>query len=150
MATETVEETVEKLEIPVRFAARKATELRLVLTERHPIYDNNGQRLGQTPGVTAEFRNGLYETTDPEIVAKLRAHPGMNMTFVEVGAEPDRVPSSGPMIERVMKATAELDAVSLEEILKEEQEGHARPDVIAACEAAIRRVHGIDSESAGA
>ena len=68
MATETVEETVEKLEIPVRFAARKATELRLVLTERHPIYDNNGQRLGQTPGVTAEFRNGLVASWQEELV----------------------------------------------------------------------------------
>lgn len=150
MATETVEETVEKLEIPVRFAARKATELRLVLKERHPIYDNAGLRLGNTDGITAEFKSGLFETDDPEVVALLRAHPGLNMTFVEVGAEPDRVPSSGPMIERVMKATAELDAVALEEILAEERQGYDRPDVIAACEAAIRRVHGIDSESAGA
>lgn len=150
MATETVEEKAEKLEIPVRFAARKATELRLVLKERHPIYDNAGLRLGNTDGITAEFKAGLFETDNPEVVALLRAHPGMNMTFVEVGAEPDRVPSSGPMIERVMKATAELDAVALEEILAEERQGHDRPDVIAACEAAIRRVHGIDSESAGA
>ena len=148
MATETVEETVERLEIPVKFASRGSSALRLVLVARRPVYDNAGLRLGHTDGITAEFRNGFYETDDPEVVALLRAHPRKDMTFVEVGAEPDAVPSSEPAIEAILKATAELDAVTLEEILEAEQDGHQRPNVLTAAQAAIRRVHGV--EPAGA
>lgn len=149
MATKTVqEETVERLEIPVRFAARRSQGLRLVLTPRQPLYGQGGERIGQTEGLTVEFSHGLFETDDPALVEKLRSHPQRDREFVEIGAEPDRVPSSEPVIEAILKATAELDAPALEAIKAEEESGHNRPDVMTAVQAAIRRVHG--QEPAGA
>ena len=143
MATETVDEVeVERLEIPVRFAARRSQELRLVLIPRRPVYGQGGERIGQTDGLTVEFRRGLFESDDPEVVERLRSHSQKDREFVEVGAEPDRVPSSAPVIEEILKATAELDAVSLERIREEEIAGHGREDVMATVDAAIRRVHG--------
>ena len=149
MATKTVdEETVEKLEIPVRFAARRSQELRLVLVPRRPVYGQGGERIGQTDGLTVEFRHGQFESDDPEIVERLRTHSQKDREFVEIGAEPDRVPSSGPVIEEILKATAELDAVRLEQIREEEVAGHGREDVLATVDAAIRRVHGQEPEKA--
>ena len=149
MATEVAEEqVVERLEIPVKFASRRSSELRLVLVQRRPVFGEGGLRIGQTEGITAEFHNGFYETDDPEIVERLRKHTQLNHEFVEVGAEPDAVPSSEPQIEAILKATAELDALTLEEILQAEQNGHQRPDVLTAAQAAIRRVHGVEPADA--
>lgn len=148
MTTEAAEEQAERLEIPVKFASRRSSELRLVLVPRRPVFGEGGLRIGQSEGLTAEFHGGFYESDDPDVVERLRRHSQLNHEFVEVGAEPDRVPSSAPAIEAILKATAELDAVTLEEILAEEQNGHQREDVISAANAAIRRVHGV--EPAGA
>lgn len=136
-----------RLTMPVLFRSR-GRQFRAVTDPKRPFFDSVGVRIGDTPGAVCEFApNGTYETDDPGIVAALMARPSFNLEFVRVGMEVDRPPDSRPVIDKIMQAMLDLDVPVIDEILEAETAdgGHDRPDVIAACESALRRCANLDT-----
>ena len=125
----------------VQFRSR-SRRLRVVVRAQRPRYDQYGQQREADAGIVAEFHEGLYTTRDPEIVWSLMTRQSFNREFFRVGMEPDAVPDSAPVIDRLVKAAIELEVGLIEEILTAERAGDKRPDVIALAETSLRRIHG--------
>lgn len=125
----------------VQFRSR-SRRLRVVVQPQRPQFDQYGQQRAAAPGIVAEFHEGLYTTTDPTIVWSLMTRSSFNREFFRVGMEPDAVPDSQPVLDKLMKATIELDVGTIEEIQAAERDGDKRPDVLAFCETALRKIHG--------
>lgn len=125
----------------VQFRSR-GRRFRAVTVAKRPVFDNHGVKVGETPGEVAEFAEGLLTTRDPIVVWSLMTRSSFNREFFRVGMEPDAVPDSQPALDKLMKATIELDVGTIEEIQAQEREGDKRPDVLAFCETALRKIHG--------
>lgn len=73
---------------PVRFVSRHG---RLEITIVHDSDKWNGPHyMGKTPDKIAKFENGVFVTSDPEIIEGMRNHPGLKngRLFTEVAAQP--------------------------------------------------------------
>jgi len=73
---------------PVRFVSRHG---RLEVTIVHDSDKWNGPHyMGKTPDKIARFANGVFTTSDPEIIDGMRNHPGLKngRLFTEVAARP--------------------------------------------------------------
>lgn len=125
----------------VQFRSR-SRRLRVVVQPQRPQFDQYGQQRSASPGIVAEFHEGLYTTRDPTIVWSLMTRSSFNREFFRVGMEPDAVPDSQPTIDRLVKAGIELHVGEIEEILAAERTGDGRPDVIALGETLLKRIHG--------
>lgn len=92
------------------------------------------------PGVTHEFTEGRLVVSDPETIEWLRDHEALGQLFYEVGNEPDRPGESTAKIHQAIIDHAfngEFDKIA--DILVQERTTLSRPDVIAACEAALNK-----------
>lgn len=132
-----------RLTMPVQFRSR-GRRLRVVVVAKRPLFDSNGMKVGETPGQVAEFQEGLFSTDDPTTVYSLMIRSSFNREFFRVGMEPDAVPDSAPVIERLVKAAIELDAPTIQGLLDAERAADNRPDVIALAETSLRRIEGLD------
>ena len=76
-------------EIVARYISRR-TELRINLKSSY--YKEVEGRTAMVPGISVRFKEGVYETRDPEIISMLESHPnfgeGDNGEFIRV---PDNV-----------------------------------------------------------
>ena len=84
------------------------------------------------------FENGVYQTTDENVVAWMREHPRFNEVFHEVGNEPDRMlPSVPDLTEQITRALLEGDTAKLSAIIIAEQDTHGREAVLEPAMAAL-------------
>lgn len=140
---EIVEHSGKKI-APVTFKSRGSNQV-VICKARHRLVDARGG-VQVTPGVSYQFtpdeggKGGVFTTDDKVVADYLRSREGFNREYVEVGNEPDRMPSPAPVIDRVMDAQIELDIDALDEIEHEENATWARPAVLEAVAAARRRV----------
>lgn len=134
-----VPEGMEPLAVPVTFRSR-GSNLCLVRLSRHRVTMPNGE-VQTSPGIHYDFSpNGEFTTDNPDAVAWIRGRQTFNTEFFEVGAEPDRIPSSDAVLESVVRAAMDRDLHTLEELEAMEQAGYARTDVLAAVRGARRQV----------
>lgn len=96
-----------------------------------PLRDEQGRMTGER-----EFQDAI---------SWMRAHPrkdliGTHGSFVEVGAEPDRVPQPDVELEEVIEHTVTLNPQALRDLVARERAGHNRPLLIDAAEKALQRV----------
>lgn len=128
----------------------KGSNQNAIRKARHRLVNAAGD-VSVSPGVHYQFLphtdGGGEFTTDDEVVADfLRSREGFNREYVEVGNEPDRVPSPAPVLDLVMDAQINLDVAGLDELEQEEQASWKRPAVLEAIAAARRRVRKSQAE----
>jgi hypothetical protein len=124
----------------VRFRSRGVNYSLTVVPARTRLTDFGKEDL---PGRRISFApDGEYVTDDPEEIAAIRATPMLNLEVFEVGAEPDAIPASDEVLDRIMQAAMELDAETLEAIEATEVAGYNRRDVLASVRSARLRVSG--------
>jgi hypothetical protein len=128
-----------------QYAARRS-ELRLVKVGVYPIYGPGGQKVGDKPGETVEFRNGLLTvdlTQDETAIAAGRSVPTEELVeWLErhrlLGDREEgffKVEIAAPAISdaemgALMDAAVNLDTDKLQAILEAEQQGWQREAII--------------------
>ena len=60
--------------------------LKIVIKSPESIYEQ-GRRVGTIPGKYADFKGGLFETSDLEVIEKLRNNKKYGISFYEVPSE---------------------------------------------------------------
>jgi hypothetical protein len=145
----------------ILFLARRE-ELRLVKTPRRPVLNPvDGQRLGESRGVTFAFLNGSLRLTpdekgdvhimDPggageatlpltEALAFLEGHRrfgDVNEGFWRV--DPTAPPVTRDELDRIVRAATEFDRETLEAIVEQEASGWNREDVLHVARGSIER-----------
>lgn len=145
--TEGATVAIAELETPTTtaiFMARRR-DLVLVRVPQRTHFDPVSQEKYVTEGQRIEFREGRFETADPELIEWLRGHDRFGDSsegFVEI--EP---PTPAPTVElqQLMAAAARLDVEAIETILAAERAGHERELVIEAAEAALEQIKAIEA-----
>lgn len=142
MAPRTAAPTTPDVETPerIRFRSRGVNYALTIEPARTRLNDFGKEEI---PGRRISFApDGEYVTSDPVEIAALRATPMLNLEVFEVGAEPDAIPPSDDVLDRIMQAAMELDAETLEAIEATEVAGYNRRDVLASVRSAQLRVRG--------
>lgn len=143
MSTATEEITTEYVEPDptpnlARFQA-PGEGLRLVIEPKQERVDQFGKKSAiANSGKTIEFvkagRSQVYETTDPDEIEFLRAHPVKERNgFFEV---PVPKPPAQPVLMKVIELATARDAAALVDLFEKEQQGWKRPEVLEAITAA--------------
>lgn len=103
---------------------------------RKPVGENGD--FINIPGVYSQFIDGQLVVSDPEELEQLRKSDSFGKLFFEFGNEPSRPGASTADLHRkIMNLTFAGDYAAIADILVGERTTLSRPDVIAACEAAI-------------
>lgn len=128
-----------------QYAARRS-ELRLVKQGVYPIYGPGGQKVGDKPGETVEFRNGLLTidlTQDETSIAAGRSIPTEELVewlerhrllgdreegFFKVEVAAPAV--SQDEMDRLLQAAVALDTDTLTAIIEAEEQGWARDAIL--------------------
>jgi hypothetical protein len=155
MATQELVATPTKV---AQYASRRS-DLRLVKVPIYPRYGGEGRKVGELPGETVEFRNGLltidltkdetviaadHRVSTPELVEWLEEHrllgdPDEGFFKVQV-AEP---PVSEDEISRLQDAAIELDIDTLEAMIAQEEAGWQRDAILRNARKSIKSIHEI-------
>lgn len=110
---------------------------RVVLIPGRTVYNAHGQEVGTEPGITAEFQNGRYATSDPEEIELLRRR----MAAPDGPAIWEVDPLSlAPDATELLMSLVGADPATIAAVLAEERAGYERPSVIEACERALSQV----------
>lgn len=97
-----------------------------------------------SPAITFDFSpNGEFRTNDKRAVDYLQSLDSYRREFWLLGDEVDAVPSSEPVIAKIMALAIELDDDGIAELERQEQESYERADVLIACAQARRQVQGL-------
>lgn len=138
----------------VMFLSRRR-ELRLVKVPRYPVHAAGGRQIGEEPGEAIAFRDGRCDV-DPagdfeledgrkvpgsEILAWLAGHKrngDVNEGFWEVDHLAP-APSSVEL-EQLVAAATELDADKLSELIRQEEEGWGREQILTVARGALEKV----------
>ena len=120
----------------VRKFASQYPELRLVMQPADDIPVDNRGHTRRVPGAYINFRDGLYQTSDPAEIEFLENHVNRDRLFREV-TELVPKPDSAPILRRIVELTGRRDIDALNEILTQERLGEQREDVLDACETAV-------------
>jgi hypothetical protein len=92
-------------------------------------------------GIAYNFEpNGEFVAKSANVAEFLRRRPMFNVEFWEVGAEPHTPPDPSLMLDKILKATMELDLDTLEELRAAEAASHGRKVVLDQITAAQRRI----------
>ena len=131
------------LDTPVTFVSR-GREMKVIVVPRRRYTGPTGEQYF-TNGITLDFApNGQYTTRNRRNVEILRARPGMNREYWELGKEPHAKPSAEPVLDAIFDAVLALDDAALEAIEAEERETHQRDEVLRAVRKARERVQGFN------
>jgi hypothetical protein len=144
-----VEHSGRKLPRPVTFKSKGKNQT-IIRKGRHRFTDISGD-VQVTTGVHYSFApNGEFSTDDEEVVEFLKRKPEFDVLFWLEGAEPDRTPDAGPVVDRVIQAVIDLDVAALDEVEHEERAGYAREAVLVAVDRARRQITLLDVPGADA
>jgi hypothetical protein len=113
--------------------------LRLVVVPAFSTTDGRGQQQ-HTPGKVIEFRNGQYETGDPEELEFLRRHERCGDPFDGFWETERAAPDPAEVVEQIIGLTVSLEAEPIQRALELEQGGWNRPVVVKACEMALAKI----------
>jgi hypothetical protein len=92
-------------------------------------------------GIAYNFEpNGEFVAKSENVAEFLRRRPMFNVEFWEVGNEPHTPPDPSLMLDKILKATMELDLDTLEELRAAEAASHGRKIVLDQITAAQRRI----------
>jgi hypothetical protein len=133
----------------IRKFASPYPELRLVMQPADDIPVDNRGHTRRVPGRYIYFRDGYYQTSDPDEIEFLVNHVNKDRLFrdiTEIAPKPD----AAPMLNRIVELTGLRDTEALIELLDGERRGEQREDVLDACERALEileRTSGTDQES---
>lgn len=113
----------------------------MVLIQSPRQFQSPDGRWTTNGGLIADFApNGELKTNNPDVIKQLKALESFNSEFVEVGNEPDRVPSPEIVLDAIMQAAVEFDGDRLREIEEHERAHHKREVVLQAVGSARRRL----------
>jgi hypothetical protein len=124
---------------PVTFRARgRALRIVRVPATRWTTLNGEAQHAG---GISYDFApTGDFTARNSNVADFLRKRPMFNVEFWEVGNEPHAAPDPSVVLDKILKATMELDQDALEEIAAKERGSHKRRLVLDAVNAAQRRI----------
>jgi hypothetical protein len=103
--------------------------LKIVIKSPESIYEQ-GRRVGTIPGKYADFKGGLFETSDLEVIEKLRNNKKYGISFYEVpseiGEQKEEVKTEKKVNLRTMtrpelKAMAEENGIEVKEEMTKSQ-----------------------------
>lgn len=103
--------------------------LKIVIKSPESIYEQ-GRRVGTIPGKYADFKGGLFETSDLEVIEKLRNNKKYGISFYEVpseiGEQKEEVKTEKKVNLRTMtrpelKAMAEENGIKVKEEMTKSQ-----------------------------
>ena len=103
--------------------------LKIVIKSPESIYEQ-GRRVGTIPGKYADFKGGLFETSDLEVIEKLRNNKKYGVSFYEVpseiGEQKEEVKTEKKVNLRTMtrpelKAMAEENGIEVKEEMTKSQ-----------------------------
>jgi len=82
---------------------------RLTIESRREIRE--GREVTITPGIAVQFKNGVFETKDKELIAKLKSAPNYRKDFGPESTETkkEKVVSPKPPIAKESKKSAKLN-----------------------------------------
>lgn len=135
MATATKNETVTFL--------APCANLRLVKEPKFPTLNHLGLPVGMNPGVSVDFSEGQYSTSDPEIIEWLRNHRQFNVPgyqgFWEDGNAPDEPKPTIPQQQAALEAALDAkDADAVRAVIEEEKATHNREVIFASARIALK------------
>ncbi|RJQ12079.1 MAG: hypothetical protein C4558_02435 [Dehalococcoidia bacterium] len=107
-----------------------------------------GRRWVKVPGEAAVFNNGIFRTSDPEMIDFLKDHVDFNRMFWLQGEEPDRQrPFTEDVIAAITKASIAGDVATVSELRRQESVTHSRSAVFAAADAALEALGATESDA---
>jgi hypothetical protein len=139
----------------------KRSDLRLVKEPVRPIFGGHGQKQGETPGQTLEFRECVLRipkdgdvafsngTTAPasEVVSYLERHRlFMDQEEGFWRVDPTAPPVSGDEMKAINRAAIAGDEATLTAIIDAERAGWGREDLISTAQEALETVRRIKAE----
>jgi hypothetical protein len=146
-----------------QYAARRE-ELRLVLKPIYPRYGPGGQTVGELPGETVEFRNGLLTidlTQDETPIAAGRTVPTEELVeWLEkhrlLGDREEgffKVEIAAPAVsqdemDRLLQAAVALDTDTLSAIIEAEEQGWVRDAILEPARRALASVQQLHEQAA--
>lgn len=165
MTTTTIETTAPALSTPeqaVTFTARRR-DLRLVKVPIYPVFGAGGMKVGEQPGETIQFTDGVFtcptsgavrladgrDGDAAEVLAFLKAHRlngNIFEGFVEV-AQAEPIPSADDM-DAIVQAAEQLDVARIEELIATEEAGWNREAILTVARGSLERVKAIQAEVA--
>jgi len=102
----------------------------LLLGDAEIKFDRGAKEVHRTEG-EVQFRNGVFDTDDPDTIERLRSHRLTNIDFYEVGNEPDRPkPEDYEVIAAMSEAAVDRDADGIRLAMRLEYASHSRATVI--------------------
>lgn len=128
----------------VYVSARK--ELVCVLKQRFPVWEA-GRQVGETQGLRARFKHHQLrlDRDNPdheELIELLEKHKLNGNAFNGFRRAVEPAPSATQAeMQNLVDAAIGLDTATIEEFIRQEQAGYARPDVLKTAQLALKRVN---------
>lgn len=148
----------------ITYAARRS-KLRLVMKPVYPIFGGDGRKVGEAPGVTIPFREGILRLPTEGVV---QAEDGRPVEVAELHAwlqghrmfgdreegffimEVEAPPISPDELSNLMDAAMMLDVDGLEAIIEQEREGWNRPGIVDVAQAHLEKIREANANAAKA
>jgi hypothetical protein len=163
--TATITETDRLVSQPQReivYTARRS-DLQLIKTPRYPLRGAMGEQVGETPGITVQFTNGMLRLPlEGEVITAhgIAVDAAELLTWLEghrlngdrfegfIKLEQAAPPVSAEELRALTRASVSLDEAGLQAIIDAEREGWGREDLIGSAQEALDGIQAIKAEAA--